>query len=114
MSITACLLCCKANHARTQLWSAYLLTSIVADVACTKPLPYLDTVPEGMGSSISSCAVAVSKHNARAVQQAQVLVQDHFLDCTGHPRGVTRLSHPGPLQTVQQGALAHIGKPNHS
>ena len=112
MIITACSLCCKAKQPLHAL--SYGQHICYRVLLLTMLAPYLDTVPEGMSSCISSCAVTVSKDNARAVQQAQVLVQDHFLNCTGHPRGVTHLSHPGSLQTVQQRALAHIGKPNHS
>lgn len=43
-----------------------------------------------------------------------MLVKHHFLHSLGDAGGVAHLSNPGALQTVQQGALAHIGEANNT
>lgn len=67
-----------------------------------------------MRCSTSRFAVGIVKHDPRAIDQLNMLVQRNLLAHGGNTRGGTDATHFAPFQAVNETAFADIRVANHS
>lgn len=72
----------------------------------------LDTIAQGDFSIRLSVVALLGKHDPRAVQELDVLIEGDLLSHFGEARGGAYAAYFGPFERVDDGRLAHVGVAN--